>query len=468
MTLNSILLSRLQFGFTIGFHILFPTLNVGLAVFLAAMEGLWLKTRDQLYLTICKFWSKIFALTFGMGVVSGIVISYELGANFGPFIQKAGSVIGSFFVYEVLAAFFLEAGFLGVMLFGWDKVSPKLHYVATVMVALGTTISTLAIMSANAWMQTPAGFQEINGQYVVSDWWQVIFNPSYLSRVSHMLMSSYLTTSIFIAGISAWYLLKNRHMVFAKQCFQFSLGIALVFSLMQIFLGDHLGLNVQRTQPLKTAAVEAIWETRKGVPFLFLALPDDKLEKNHYAIGIPKIASLLNTHRFNGELVGLKSVPRRDRPPTIIPFFMFRIMVGIGFLLLAVTAYGNWLRWNGQLFTQPWFYRICVLITPLGFIATLCGWMVAEVGRQPWVIYGWMRTSEAASNLLPRQVLTTLTLLFIVYSIVFTFYLYYLFAVIRKGPGTEALHQEKEPIDIVEEAPFKYLTPEGADNDKHI
>jgi cytochrome d ubiquinol oxidase subunit I len=459
MTLDPTLLSRIQFGFTVGFHILFPTFNIGLALFLAIMEGRWLKTRNRLYLTICQFWSKIFALTFGMGVVSGVVLSYELGANFGPFIQKAGGVIGTFFLYEVLAAFFLEAGFLGIMLFGWHKVSAKHHYVATLMVMLGTLISSLAIMSANAWMQTPAGFQEVNGQYVVSNWWQVIFNPSYVPRAMHMVVSSYLTTAFVITGVSAWYLLKGRHTAVARYCFRFGLMAAMLTSLTQSFLGDHLGLNVQRTQPLKTAAVEAIWETQKGAPFLLFAVPDDKLEKNHYAIGIPKVASLLNTHDPNGELIGLKSVPPQDRPPTWIPFYAFRLMVGIGFLLIGISLYAAWLDWKGKLFTQPWFYICCILASPLGFIATLCGWMVAEVGRQPWVIYGWMRTTEAASQLLSHQVLITLLLLFAIYSVVFSFYLIYLFKLIRKGPD-DGIAQDT-PTDVIKEAPFKYLSPEG-------
>lgn len=459
MILDPILLSRIQFGFTIGFHILFPTLTIGLALFIAIMEGRWLMTGDQLYLTICKFWSKIFALTFGMGVVSGVVLSYELGANFGPFMQKAGGVVGSLFVLEVLAAFFLESGFLGVMLFGWNKVSPKLHYFSTLMVMFGTLISALAIMSVNAWMQTPAGFHEINGQYVVSSWWQVIFNPSYFPRALHMVSSSYLTTCFVIAGVSAWYLLQNKHKAVSQYSFRFSLMAAVVMSLTQIFLGDHLGLNVHRTQPLKTAAVEAVWETQKGAPFLIFAVPNDKTEKNRYAISIPKMASLLNTHDLNGELIGLKSVPPQDRPPTWIPFYGFRLMVGIGFLLTGIALYAAWLNWKGRLFQHPWFYIICLLATPLGFIATLCGWMVAEVGRQPWVVYGWMRTTKAASRLLSSQVLTTLLVLFVIYSVVFTFYCIYLCKIIREGPNRHVAHGD--PADVIKAAPFKYLSPEG-------
>lgn len=457
MTLDPTLLSRIQFGFTIAFHILFPTLNVGLALFLAIMEGRWLKTGHPVYLKICQFWSKIFALTFGMGVVTGVVLSYELGTNFGPFIQVAGGVIGALFVYEVLAAFFLEAGFLGVMLFGWDKVSPRLHYFATCMVALGTLISTCAIMSANAWMQTPTGFHEAGGQYVVDSWKAVILNPSYFPMMLHMLVASWLSTCFMVAGVSAWHLLKNRHVDLSKRCFRFTLMTAFFISILQVFLGDHLGLHVQHTQPLKTAAVEAIWETQKAAPFLFFAVPDSRQEKNHYALGVPKLASLLNTHRWDGEMIGLKSVAPQDRPPVGITFWMFRVMVGIGFLFVAVSAYALFLQLRGQLFKKPWFYQLCVLMSPLGFVSTIAGWIVTERGRQPWLIYGWMRTAEGASHLPWHQVLTSLILVILVYSIVFGFYLYYLCQVIRKGPDDS---KPKKAAEIVEAAPFKYLSPE--------
>lgn len=459
MIFDPIVLSRIQFAFTIGFHILFPTLNIGLALFLVIIEGRWLVTQNALYLKICQFWQKIFALSFGMGVVSGVVLSYELGTNFGPFIQKAGSVVGPLFIYEVLFAFFLEAGFLGIMLFGWNKVTPKLHYFATCMVALGTTLSTLAIMVVNTWMQTPAGFHEINGEYIVTNWWHVVFNPSYVSRTIHMLMASYQTTSFFIAGVSAWYLLKGRQLNLARYCFKVSLLAALGISVMQILLGDNLGLNVRKHQPLKTAAVEAVWETQKGAPFLFFAIPDQKLAKNRYAIGIPKLASLLNTHRLDGELVGLKSVPAKDRPPVLITFFMFRMMVGIGFLLTSIALYAAWLNWQGKLYETPWFHKVCVLASPLGFVAVLCGWMTTEMGRQPWTIYGWMRTRDAASTLLSSQVLISLSALFTVYSIVFCFYLYYLFKYIRKGIP-EAVDSQRVS-DVIQDAPFKYMAPEG-------
>lgn len=456
--LDTILLSRTQFGFTIGFHILFPTLNIGLALFITIMEGIWLKAKNPLYLSICKFWTKVFALTFGMGVVSGIVLSYELGTNFGPFINAVGGVLGSLFAYEVLSAFFLEAGFLGVMLFGWNKVSPRLHYLATLLVMIGTTISAFWILSANSWMQTPAGYHVEDGRYIVDNWWQVVFNPSFLPRYFHMVMASYVTTCFVVAGVSAWYLIKNKHVEFAKICLQFALSAALVLTPVQILLGDAVGLKIHEYQPLKTAAMEGLWQTQRGAPLVLFAIPDTKQETNHFALSIPYGASLINTHHLDGEMVGLTSVKPQDRPIVTTTFFMFRIMVGIGFLMFAMAIFAAWLRWRKKLFAATKFLHLCVLTTPLGFISTIAGWMTAESGRQPWIVHGLMRTSEGAAAVPWQQVLTSLTLFIVVYGIVFSFYLLYLFRFINKGPieTPSAL----TAADVVEETPFKYLAPE--------
>ncbi len=458
MIIDTTLLSRIQFGFTIGFHILFPTLNIGLAVFLSIMEGLWLKTANPVYLKICQFWTKIFALTFGMGVVSGIVLAYELGTNFGPFIHIAGGVLGALFAYEVLSAFFLEAGFLGVMLFGWDRVSPKLHYAATLLVTLGTTISAFWILSANSWMQTPAGFHVEAGKYVVDNWWAVVFNPSAVPRFFHMVMASYLTTCFAVAGVSAWYLLKQRHVEMAKTCFSFALGAAMLIAPAQILLGDMVGLKVHEYQPLKTAAMEGNWQTRNGAPLILFAIPDSKHAKNHYEISIPKLASLINTHHWDGKLIGLKSVPARDRPVVGSTFWMFRVMVGIGFLFFLAALIALWLRFRGRLYHYPVFYRFCMAIAPLGFLSTIAGWVTAESGRQPWIAYDLIRTSQGASLVPLHQVIVSLTLLVIVYGIVFSFYLFYLFKVIRKGPAPLSHNTSK---DVIAETPFKYMAPEG-------
>jgi cytochrome bd ubiquinol oxidase subunit I len=459
MIIDTTLLSRIQFGFTVGFHILFPTLNIGLAVFLSIMEGLWLKTANPVYLKICQFWIKIFALTFGMGVVSGVVLSYELGTNFGPFIRTAGSVIGALFVYEVLAAFFLEAGFLGVMLFGWNKVSPKLHYSATLLVTLGTIFSALGIMSANSWMQTPAGFHMGAGQYIVDSWWSVVFNPSALPRFFHMLLASLVTACFAIAGVSAWYLLKQRHIATAKTCFSFALLAAVILMPTQVLVGDLVGLKVYEYQPLKTAAIEGNWKTQKGAPFVVFAIPDSREAKNHYELSIPKAASLINTHHWNGTLLGLDSVPSKDRPVVGATFWMFRIMLAIGFLFLLVALFSLYLYLRGRLYNYRAFYRLCVAIAPLGFLSTIAGWVTAESGRQPWVVYGLIRTAEGASVVPLHQVIISLALFLIVYGAVFSFYLVYLFKVIRKGPD-DLPPSSETTIDVLGETPFKYMSPE--------
>ncbi len=458
MHIDTVLLSRAQFGFTIGFHILFPTLNIGLAMFLSAMEALWLKTRNPAYLTLCKFWTKIFALTFGMGVVSGIVMSYELGTNFGPFILAVGGVLGSLFAYEVLSAFFLEAGFLGVMLFGWDKVGAKLHFCATLLVTIGTIISAFWIMSANSWMQTPAGYHIEAGRYIVDNWWAVVFNPSFIPRFLHMLMASMVTCCFVVAGVSAWYLLKQRDLVIAKKCFSFVLGAALILTPLQVLLGDRVGLEVYKHQPLKTAAMEGLWQTTKGAPLVLVGWPDDKTESNRYALEIPYGASLINTHHLNGELIGLKSVPADQRPLVAKVFITFRIMVGIGLLMLAMACYAFWLRIRKQLFTQTWFLRLCVLTAPLGFVSTIAGWLTAEFGRQPWIVYGLMRTAAGASIVPLNQVLTSFILFIIVYGFVFSFYLVFLFKIIRKGPGDPEI---SPALSTDEQPPFTYMTSEA-------
>ena len=417
----TVLLSRIQFGFTIGFHILFPTLNIGLAIFLAIMEGIWLKTRRPVYMKICRFWMKIFALTFGMGVVSGLVLSYELGTNFGSFTAAIGEILGPLFGYEVLTAFFLEAGFLGVMLFGWKKVGPKLHFMATLMVTIGTVISAFWIISANSWMQTPTGFHMEGTKYVVSSWTAAILNPSFLHRYFHMLLASMVTTSFVVAGVSAWFLVHKRHEVFARKAMSFALWAALILTPTQIFVGDMVGLIVHNYQPIKTAAIEANWNTMNGAPLILFAIPDQKHERNLFAVKIPKGASLINTHKLNGKLQGLTSVPRKDRPHVAPVFFTFRIMVGIGVLLFFVAFYGLFLRWRGTLFTNRLYLKVLPWLTPLGFIATVSGWMTAEIGRQPWVIYNHMRISDGASHVPYIHVAISLASFILVYGVIFSF-----------------------------------------------
>ncbi|KTC99621.1 cytochrome ubiquinol oxidase subunit I [Legionella erythra] len=445
------LLSRIQFGFSIGFHILFPTLNLGLAVFLIIMEGLWLKTGNSDYLKICKLWTKIFALTFGMGVVSGIVLAYQIGTNFGPFISEFGNVLGALFAYETLTAFFLEAGFLGIMLFGWQRVPPWLHFTASILVALGTTVSAFWILSANSWMQTPSGYQVVDGKYIVESWSAVVFNPSFIPRFIHMLLASYVTTAFVIMAVSGYYLLKNKALAVAKKCLSFALWSALVLVPLQIVMGDLVGLRIHEHQPIKTAAMEGLWDTQKGAPLVVFALPAQEKQRNEYAVTIPKLASFINTHDWNGQMTGLKSVPIYDQPRVAPVFFSFRIMVGIGLLMLFTALVGLYLRVRNKLYTSRWFYYLGLGLAPLGFVASVAGWLTAELGRQPWVVYGLLRTADAVSAIGLEEVIISFVLLVLAYGIVFGFYLYYLLKLISRGP-------EEAEKNKTEHHAFQYMT----------
>lgn len=434
MALDTEILSRLQFAFTLSYHILFPTLTIGLSVFLVIFEALWLKTGDARWLRHCKFWAKIFALTFGMGVVTGIVLSYEFGTNFAPFSRATGNILGPLLTYEVLSAFFLEAGFLGVMLFGWNRVGPRMHFAATVLVMLGTMASAFWILAANSWMQTPAGYTLENGIFSPANWWAVVFNPSFPYRLAHMLLASLLTASVFVAGVSAWFLRRGRNGDWAARSLAWGIGIAALAAPAQVLVGDLHGLNVLEHQPVKVAAMEANWETRSHVPLLLFAWPDMQAETNRYEIAIPNGASLILKHEASGVVPGLKSVPPEDRPNVPLVFWSFRVMVGIGFALLALAWWGTWLVWRRRHTEAPRFWRLCILASPLGFVATVAGWWVAEVGRQPWVVQGLMRTEQAVTPLPAGQVLSSLLAFVGVYTVLSVAYLYYLLKVIRKGP----------------------------------
>lgn len=454
MLLDPTFLSRIQFAFTVTFHILFPALSIGLSFFLAIMEGLWLKTQDTVYLQICKFWTKIFALTFGMGVVSGIVMEFQFGTNWSGFTNVVGPVLGSLFTYEVLTAFFIEAGFLGVMIFGWNRVSPRLHYVATLLVVTGVTLSAFWILSANSWMQTPAGATLQHGKFVVNDWWQVIFNPLVIPRYIHMLLAAFLCTLFVIAGISGHYLVKMQHREFAKKCFSFALAAIIILIPLQILMGDTVGLKVHQYQPLKTAAIEGVWETQKGAPLLLFAYPDQAKQANEYVIGIPHMASVINTHKWNGQLLGLKTVAPADQPVVAIVFYSFRIMVGIGLLMLLIGLIGLWLRLRSRLYDTPWFAKLCQYMAPLGFVALITGWFTAESGRQPWVVYNILRTSDAVSPVSWHDVIVSLVLIIIVYGIIFgIFYFYYLSRIIKHGPVDIEVTREHHPFQYLSAGP---------------
>jgi len=469
MDLDVTLLSRIQFAFTVSFHIVFPTLSLGLALLLAIIEGLWLKTGKEVYYFLYRFWVKIFALTFGMGVVSGIVLSFEFGTNFSRFAEFAGPVLGPLISVEVLTAFFLEAGFLGVMLFGWSKVGPKLHFTATMLVMLGTMNSAFWIIAANSWMHTPAGVVIEAGRVVVESWWDVVFNPSFPYRYFHMLLASYLTAATVMAGISAWYLLKHQHISIAKKGLSIGLLAMAILAPTQVFVGDLHGLQALRDQPVKVAAMEGIWETQKGVPMLLFALPNQEEERNDFEIAIPNLASLILTHDLNGEIKGLKEVAPEDRPYVPVVFWSFRMMVVSGLALIIVAMFGLYCRYRKTLFSNQLLHRACVAVLPLGFVATLAGWFTAEVGRQPYTVHGLLRTADSVSPIDAYSVAVSLTLFVVVYSILFVAYLYYLTKLIRKGPRydppVEYVVEQVEPPTLRDRVDGAFIdTEEGKFN----
>jgi cytochrome bd ubiquinol oxidase subunit I len=444
--LDPLLLSRIQFAFTISFHILFPSFTIGLAAWLVVLEALWLKTGKDIYLRIAQHWAKIFAVSFGMGVVSGVVLSYEFGTNWSELSRRGGNVVGPLMSYEVLTAFFLEAGFLGIMLFGWKRVPKPVHFFASCMVALGTVISAFWILSANSWMQTPAGYTvDAGGVLYVSDWAQAIFSPSFPYRFAHMVAAAYLTTAFIVAGIGAWYILRERNVPHGRIMLGMGLSLLVWLAPAQLVIGDLHGLNTLKYQPAKIAALEAHWDTGKNVPLILFALPDPKAETNHYEIAIPALGSLILTHEWDGEIKGLKSFPPEDRPNPIIPFFAFRIMVGIGMIMIAVGIVGSILWWTGRLFTSRWFLHLLTWVSPLGFLAVLAGWFTAEVGRQPWTVTGVLRTADAVSPVPGGSVLTSIILFVLVYGIVFGAGLYYIIQLVRRGPeGPTPVPEEAE------------------------
>jgi cytochrome bd ubiquinol oxidase subunit I len=444
--MDVLLLSRIQFGFTVGFHILFPTLTIGLSWFLVWFEARWQRSGSQHFLDLYRFWVKIFALTFGMGVVSGLVLSYEFGTNFSRFSELAGPVMGPLLSAEVLTAFFVEAGFLGIMLFGWDKVGPRLHFLATLLVAIGTTNSAFWILAANSFMHTPQGAEWIDGRLVPIAWWDVVFNPSFPYRLAHMLLASALSASLVIAGVSALHLLRGKHRVQALAALKAAIIAIAVAAPAQIVVGDLHGLNVQKHQPMKVAAMEALWETRAGAPLILFALPDQHAEKNHFTVEIPKLASLILAHDPDGVVLGLKEVAPEDRPPVWPVFFGFRVMVAIGLWMLLLGFSGVVLWKLGKLQTARPYLRALSLSIPLGFIATLAGWIVAETGRQPWVVHGMIRTADAVSPVSAAAVATSLALFVVVYVALLGVYLYFCAKIVLAGPPAPVLHRRPEAM----------------------
>ncbi|MFY9943056.1 MAG: cytochrome ubiquinol oxidase subunit I [Desulfobacterales bacterium] len=448
--LDPVLLARIQFAFTISFHILFPAFTIGLASWLAVLEWRWLKTGNPVYAETYRLWVKIFAVTFGMGVVSGVVMSFQFGTNWSVFSDRVGNVLGPLLGYEVLTAFFLEASFLGVMLFGWNRVSPKMHFGATLIVAGGTLISAFWILSANSWMQTPQGFSVAeSGLLYPTNWLQVIFTPSFPYRFVHMVTAAYLTTAFVAAGVGGYYLSRDRHVPHARVMLGMAMIMAICVAPLQLLFGDMHGLNTLKHQPAKVAAMEGLWETRNGAPLVLFGWPDEEAEATKYAIEIPKLSSLILTHDLDGEVKGLKAWPREERPPVASVFWSFRIMVGIGTLMILTGLVGLVLFLKKRLFDTRWFHYWCMALAPAGFIAVLAGWFVTEIGRQPYIVFEVMRTAEAVSPLNGAPIAMSLAAFILTYGFVFGAGSYYIVKLIRKGPDTEedlyGSHGVKEP-----------------------
>jgi len=434
--LDPLILARLQFAFTISFHIIFPTISIGLALFLAIVEGLWLRTGDPVYRQIYRFWLNIFAMSFAIGVVSGIVLSFEFGLTFSRFSQIAGSVIGPLIAYEVLTAFFLEAGFLGIMLFGEGRVGPKLHFFATCMVALGTVLSSVWVMSANSWMQTPDGVAWEQGRLVVTDWWRVVVNPSAPVRLPHMLLAAYLSAAFLVSGVSAWYLLKRREIAFARRTLSLGMSGACVLIGLQVFVGDHVGSTLVKYQPAKLAAAEGWWDkqTPSPTPYLWLIVPDQAGQRNRFQMGTPYFGSIWLTKTLTGTMGGLRNIPVDRQPRVVLVFYSFKLMLVIGMTMFTLAVISLWLRWHGRLYSARWFLRTLVVMAPSGVVATLGGWWTAEIGRQPWVINGILRTAEAVSPVPTATLLSALIAFVCTYSVFFLGFLIFTLRLIRRGP----------------------------------
>jgi cytochrome bd ubiquinol oxidase subunit I len=434
MDFDPLLLSRAQFAFTIVFHIIFPSFTIGLSAYIATLGVVWLRTGEDRFQLLMRFWSRIFAVSFAMGVVSGIVLSYQFGTNWSRFSVFASNVIGPMIGYEVLMAFFLEATFLGILLFGFDRVPSWLYVLSAAVVALGTAMSAFWILSANSWMQTPSGYEIRNGVAYPTDWIQVIFNPSFPYRLAHMLNAAYLTTGFVVLAVGARYVLGGRYLVEGRTMLKMALGLMAILAPLQLVVGDQHGLNTLKYQPLKIAAMEGHWNSNKPGDFAIFAWPDETAETNRYELSIPRGSSLILTHKLNGLFPGLKSVPPDQRPPVAAVFYAFRVMLAIGLFMIASALLGAFFWWRGTLFEQRWYMRIMAQCWWIGFVAVIAGWVTTETGRQPWVVYGLMRTADATSPLAGGTVLGTLILFVLAYCTVFWFGIYYINRLIARGP----------------------------------
>ncbi len=456
MDLDPILLSRIQFAFVVSFHAIFPVFTIGLASYIALLEAIAFRTGNEHWARLSQFWIRIFAVVFGMGVVSGLVMAFQFGTNWSEFAYRTSNFLGPVLAYEVVTAFFLEAAFLGVLLFGRNRVPPGLHLFSAIMVAVGTFISSFWILSANSWMHTPAGIEMRDGMVFVTSWSEAIFNPSFPYRFGHMALASFLTGGFVVAGVSAYYL-RHKHAVEASsRALKMTIVMLAVIAPAQLLMGDMHGLNTMEHQPAKVAAMEGAWTTQRGLPLLLFAIPDQQAETNHFEIAIPKLASFILTHDWNGEVQGLDATPVDERPNVFIVFWSFRIMVGIGMLMIALSLFGLVQLLRGKLLDSPRYLRALSWMIPLPFVAVLAGWVVTEAGRQPWLLYGLINVTEAVTpSLSGWMALLTLIGYIAVYAVVFSAGVYYLTQIVQAGmgsqqPADDAAPRPKRPLSATD------------------
>ncbi|MEO8738474.1 MAG: cytochrome ubiquinol oxidase subunit I [Casimicrobiaceae bacterium] len=462
MAFDAVFLSRIQFFWVVALHILLPAFTVGLASYIAVLEGLHFTTGRPVYLRLSKFWLKIFAISFGMGVVSGIVMPFQFGTNWSRFSDATADIVGPLMAYEGLTAFFLEAGFLGVLLFGRARVPAWMHFAAAIMVAAGTLLSTFWILVVNSWMQTPAGHSIVAGRFFPDDWIAVIFNPSFPYRFAHTVTGFYITTALVVAGVAAFHLRAGRFREDGTTMLKMAFGLLTLLVPLQMELGDLHGLNTREHQPVKIAAIEANWETQSRMPLLLFALPDERAERNRYEISIPVLGSVILTHDADGVVQGLKDWKPQDRPPVAIPFFSFRVMVGCGVAMLALVLCSWWVWWRRKLADTRWFLKLCELAAPLGFVAVVAGWITTEVGRQPWVVYGMLRTRDAVTpSLSASDVVISLLVYIAAYIVIFGAGGYFLVRLLRAGPVDSTVATGPQPIG----RPARPLSGAAADAD---
>ena len=455
---DAVVLARAQFAFTMSFHIVFPAFSIGLASYLAVLEALWLWTGREVFINLFNYWLKIFAVAFGMGVVTGVVMPFQFGTNWSRLSDVSANIIGPLLAYEGLAAFFLEAAFLGVLLFGRKLVPPWAHFIAALMVALGTLFSSFWILAANSWMQTPAGYAFVNGRFYPQDWLQIIFNPSFPYRFAHTVTGFYVTAGFVVLGVGAYTVRRRQFLDEGRVMVTTALSLLAVLMPVQLIIGDQHGLNTRDYQPAKLAAIEARWETASSMPLTLFAIPDQAAEWNRYAVEVPYLGNLILTHSLDGTVRGLKEFPVDQRAPVAIVFFAFRIMIGVGLLMLALVAVGWVLRRRSRLFESDWYLRACQLAIPLGFIAVLAGWTTTEVGRQPWTVYGLLRTADSVTpSLAGHEVLLSLLFYAAAYLVIYPTGFLYMLRLVRKGP-----HETLAPAPVAAgrpERPIQHLPP---------